>query len=124
MLKLGSETLRVIHALIVSDAFDNSQTLDWANATTLTYTGCAFQPFLMSNKLIVEDQLQRDFTREFLRIWTPPAVPIDYRDRIVWVNADGAGNDITMDVFGPAQMFKTLGGIPHHQQLVGEVRRG
>ena len=117
MTRLGSEVITVVHAVLVQDVHDNSEYRDWDNATRSPISGCMVQPFLLSNKLVQEDSLQREFTREFYRIWMPAGTVVEYTDRLEW-------RDANMEIFGPAQRWHTISGTPHHIQLLGVVYLG
>lgn len=117
-MKLGSEIITVVHAELVTDPFDRSQHRDWEHAESFDVQRCMVQPFLMSNKLIQEDNLQREFTSEYFRIWAPPeAPPIFYFDRIVWRAEQ-------MEIFGQVQPWHLRSGVLHHYQFLGVSRRG
>lgn len=114
---LGSETVTVVHAELVLDAFDNSQYRDWANATTTDVAHCMVQPFKLSSRLVHEDNLQREFASEYYRVWMPAGTAVSYIDRLMW-------RGIRMEVFGDEQRFYTFAGVEHHLQLLGVTLSG
>ena len=117
MTRLGSETIVIVHAALVTNTRDNSEGRDWANATRTAYGGCMVEPFLMSNKLIKEDNQDREWTQEFLRCYLPATAVIEYTDRLEW-------RDRKMDAFGLPQLWCDFRGNPHHYQIIGQVRLG
>lgn len=114
---LGSETITVLRAPEATDSRDGSKYRDWSTATSTVVIGCMVQPFLMSNKLVIEDSLQREFTGQFFRIWAPGDTDIEYTDRIVWRGR-------TMDVYGDDGPFVDFEGNVDHIQFVAIYRRG
>lgn len=115
--ELGEETVTVKRSVIVVDPRDNSETRDWSSATLVDVHNCMVQPFKMSNKLVVEDNNEREFTRSFVRVWMPSDTDIRYTDRLVW-------RGIEMDVFGDPGILVDFDGNVDHIQVLGSIRRG
>lgn len=114
---LGNETVTVVHAPLVTNPRDNSKVRDWAAATTVDVPYCNVQPFLMSNKLIREDNNEREFSQQFFRVWMPAGTAIHYQDRIVH-------RGITMDIFGGQGNWYDFEGNEDHIQFVAVLREG
>ena len=116
-MNLGKEVLTIVHAVLVVDPFDQSQSRDWINATRTDVPGCNVQPFRMSNKLVHEDNLQREFVFATFRVWLPADTKVFYTDHAVWRGEE-------MEILGPPQLWTTLEGVPHHIQMLMELKRG
>jgi hypothetical protein len=114
---LGSEVITVLRAPIVVSARDNSERPDWTAAVGTDYGNCMVQPFLMSNKLVIEDNAERMFAQSFYRIWMPSGTDVLYSDRLVWRGRH-------MDVFGQAGEWFDFEGNSDHIQLLGKLREG
>jgi hypothetical protein len=114
---LGDEVITVLRAPIITDPRDNSKRADWDSATETDYPGCMIQPFLMSNKLVIEDNNERLFAQSFYRIWMPAGSDVLYTDRIRWRGE-------TMDVFGQKGTWVDFEGNEDHIQLLGKLREG
>lgn len=114
---LGSETVTIIRAPLVTDSRDNSVTRDWAHATSTDVTGCMVQPFRMSNKLVTEDMIEREFARQFFRIWAPAGTDVLYTDRVSWRGQD-------MEVWAQKGTWVDFEGNEDHVQFLGILREG
>lgn len=114
---LGEEIVTIVRAPLATDTRDGSKYRNWTAATSTAVTGCMVQPFLMSNKLVTEDNLQREFTSQFFRVWMPGDTDLEYTDRIVWRGR-------TMDVYGEDGPFPDFDGNIDHIQFVAIFRRG
>lgn len=110
MQRLGSETLTVLRAPLVAAPRDGTQYRDWTAPTSTVVVGCMVEPYLMSNKLVKEDDESREWSQEYLRCWVPEDADIVYTDRVQW-------RGDTYEVFGPAQLWVTRRGVRHHKQL-------
>lgn len=117
MTVLGRETITVVHAVLVQDTFDHSESRDWANATRTDVPFCNVQPFKLSSRLVKEDSLQREWMSEYYRVWMPAGTEIEFFDRMEWRGK-------VMEVFGDEQPWHTFAGVEHHIQLLGLVLRG
>jgi len=114
---LGSEIITVVRAPIIVNTRDNSESQDWTTATRIDVEGCMVQPFLMSNKLVIEDNNERMFAQSFYRVWMPSGTDVLYTDRLEW-------REVHMDVFGQKGEWFDFEGISDHIQLLGKRREG
>lgn len=114
---LGSEVITIRRAPEVTDTRDNSKYRDWTTATSTVVTGCMVQPFLMSNKLVVEDNLQREFASQFFRVWFPAGTDLDYADRLEWRGG-------VYDIYGEAGTWVDFEGNEDHVQCIALLRKG
>lgn len=114
---LGSEVVTRLRAPQVADPVDGSLYRDWTTAAALDIPGCSVQPFLLSNKLVLEDNLQREFAGEFYRLYLPAGSDILPDDRIIW-----RGN--TMDIYGFEGAWYDFEGNPSHVQALAYRRKG
>lgn len=114
---LGREVVTILSAPEVIDIRDGSSYRDWGTATSTVVTGCMVQPFLMSNKLVVEDNLQREFASQYFRVWMPAGTLLAYTDRLLW-------RGDSYDVYGEAGVWHDFEGVESHVQCVALLRKG
>jgi len=117
MNNIGRETVGVVRAPLIQGARSASLHRSWATATTTNYTTCSVQPFLMSNKLVVEMEDQREFASQVYRVWGPADMDVKSTDRIMWRGK-------LYDVRGPMGTFPDLHGRVHHVQFLMIDREG
>lgn len=114
---LGMETVTIVRAPLATNPRDNSQFRDWASATKTDIEGCQVQPFLLSNKLQIEDNLQREFGASYFRVWLPAGTIVLYTDRLVHRNR-------TMDVYGQPGIWFDFEGVESHITVLAYFREG
>jgi len=115
--RLGAELVIVRRPDVVVDTRDNSKVLDFSSPTDTPYEGCSVQPFRMSNKLVTEDNVGREFARQFFRFWMPPGADVLFTDRLLW-------RALEMDVWAQDGPWFDLEGNADHIQLLGLLREG
>lgn len=116
-MRLGNETIIVVHAALIVSTRDGSQGRDWGNATRTPYEGCMVEPYLMSNKLVQEDNMSREYVQGFYRCWLPPTAVVEHIDRLEW-------RGDSYEAFGPAQKWPDRRGVLHHVQVNMKFREG
>lgn len=79
---LGSTAVTVLTAPLVRRARDNSFYRDWTNASEITHTNCMLQPFQLSSRLQIQDNLDREFTSAYARLWMPPEADMRPNQRV------------------------------------------
>lgn len=114
---LGSEVITIKRAPELTDPRDGSLYRDWPTASSTVVEGCMVQPFLMSNKLVVEDNLQRQFASQYFRVWMPAGTDLEYTDRLEF-----RGN--SYDVYGEAGPWYDFEAVESHVQCVVLLRKG
>jgi len=83
-MELGNEIVTRIRAPLVVSSRGERESRDWANAAETDISGCMIQPMRISNRLLVEDTAEREFTLTFYRGWFPPGTDIEPTDRFRW----------------------------------------
>lgn len=81
-IKLGYDTIIIISAPLVADPRDNTQYRDWANANRVVVRNCLVQPFLLTDKLKIEENEEREFSEDTWRVWAPAGTVIDHHNRV------------------------------------------
>lgn len=114
---LGKETIVRVRAPLVRNSRDNSSNRDWANATRTTYTDCGVQPFLPSNRLLVEDNRGREFQQEPMRVYVPTEDDFVFTDRVEY---RGKSYDLVTD---PAP-WTDFDGVQEFWTFVMRLRTG
>jgi hypothetical protein len=117
MNRIGRELVSVLRAPLVQGARSASLHRNWATAVSTDYDSCSVQPFLMSNKLVVELEDQREFASQVYRVWGPADMDVESTDRIMW-------RARLYDVRGPMGRFPDLRGNLHHVQFLMIERLG
>lgn len=114
---LGNDTIVRVRAPLVRNSRDNSEYRDWAAAGRKTYTRCMVQPFLPSNRLLLEDNKGREFQQEPMRVYVPTEDDFVFTDRVEY---RGKSYDITTD---PAP-WTGLTGVLEFWTFVMRLRTG
>lgn len=120
MKPLGSDTITIVKPTISIDPMGNATIIDFSSPTEIVVKKCAFEPFLLAEKLQFEDVRDRDFARSTWRVWMPPTadtLAILPRDRIRF---DGQ----EYELFGHIGIWKDFKGKTEHVQFVVQLRTG
>jgi hypothetical protein len=115
--KLGSSTFTIVSAPLVLNPLDNTSYRDWQNATQVVVKNASVQPFRMAEKLNLEINKEREFSRTGLRFFAPPGIRVDANDRIVYDNEE-------YSVFGHLGIWKDRRGREHHVEFLARRREG
>lgn len=116
-IKLGSDDIIIKRAPLVTDTRDNTQYRDWANATETPVKNCNVQPFLLTDKLKVERNMDREFVDDTWRVWAPPGTDVLYTDRVEF-------RGIEYEVRGLSGEWRDLEGHTHHVNFMIRRREG
>jgi len=114
---LGNDTIIRVRAPLVRSPRDNSESRDWAHASRLAVSNCKVEPFLASNRLLVEVNAGREFQQEPFRVYAPPDSDWAYTDRVEWL---GKSYDITAEPAG----WTNLDGELEFWAFVMRIREG
>lgn len=114
---LGSDTIIIVRAPLVTDPQDGSEYRDWNNPVSITVAQCNVQPFPMAEKLNFEFNLDREFARTAIRIYAPPGTRFESSDRIVF-------DSTTYEVFGHDGPWKRFSGQERYVQVIARVKEG
>lgn len=117
MPRLGSETITILRAPLVTDPVDFSEYRDWDNPTETTVNDVTAEPFLMAEKLNFEYERNREYAQTALRFYCPAGTRFESTDRIRY---DG----LIYEVFGHGGVWHRLNGEEHHVQVIGRRRQG
>lgn len=117
MRPLGIEVLTIRRAPLAASPRDGSEFRDWANATDTEVTGCNVQPFILSEKLVIEINAEREFLKQAWRCWAPPGTDVTYTDRIVWRGEE-------YEVLGINGIWNHIMGPEHHRDFMIRLREG
>lgn len=107
--KPGRRTIIIVRAELIDDG--GGSVRDWENATETEVKFCNIQPFIMSEKLQVEDNRDREFSRTGFRIWAPVNTDVLHTDRIKF-------DDHVHESLGQAGVWTTLTGKYHHVDIL------
>lgn len=120
MKPLGNDTITIVKPTLSLDTVGNATVIDFENPTLIVIRKCAFEPFLLAEKLQFEDVRDRSYSRSTWRVWIPPtddALAIEPHDRIRF---DG----VEYELFGHIGIWKDFNGKIEHVQLVVQLRTG
>lgn len=118
---LGNDTIIIYEPTTGTDA-DGSETrsyvLDATNTdSATTVTGCSVQPFLLADKLQVEENRDRAYASTSYRVFAPPGTVVTSDS---WVEFQG----VIYEAFGFPGPWRDLAGFPHHVEFLMKLRRG
>ena len=117
MRPLGSDTIVIVRAPLITDPRDGSEYRDWNNATSTPISQCMVEPFMLAEKLNFEENRDREYARTALRIYAPPGTDIDINDRVEF-------EDHTYDVFGHPGRWRRFNGVERYVSVIGRIREG
>ena len=83
MTALGSTPVTVLTAPLVVATRDNSKFRDWDNAVSVTYQGNMLEPFQLSSRLQIQNDLDREFSSSYGRLWMVPEADMQPNQRVV-----------------------------------------
>lgn len=115
--KLGRDTVVIIRAAVVAGARGNERTFDWDNATRTVVKYCNVQPFLLTDKLKIEEGREREFAEDTWRVWAPAGTDIRYTDRVEF-------QDEEYEVRGLPGLWRDLDGKSSHVNFMIRKRVG
>lgn len=115
MSRLGNAVVTVVRAPLVSNR--GGEYRDWTKATKKVVRGCDIQPFLLSEKLSFEVDIDREFSRTGKRFYLPPGTDVVSTDRL-------EHNGKTYEVFGGVGEWDSLADRPDHLALIGREYLG
>lgn len=116
-MKLGGDTIVIKRAPEVVSGRGNERSRDWANAEETTYRNCMVEPFLLTDKLKIEENEQREFSEDTWRVWIPGRIDVRYTDRIEWEGED-------YEVRGLPGYWRDLNGKNSHTNIMVRKRVG
>ena len=114
---LGNETIEIVRAPLVRSARDNSENRDWNNPERWTIYEANVQPFILSEKLLVEVSGEREFLKQVWRVWVPAGSDVTYTDRCIWRCQE-------YDVLGINGIWNHIMGPEHHRDFMIRLREG
>jgi hypothetical protein len=117
MRPLGNDTVTILRAPLVSVPRDGSLVRDWDNATTTSVTKCNVQPFPMAEKLVIEENRDREYVRSAYRVHAPAGTRVEHTDRVIY-------NGDTYDVFGHMGEWHRFSGKENHVTFIIRLREG
>lgn len=119
---LGNDTIEVLEpdeSLDPDGSVRVQVKLDPSEATLIaTIPNCSVQPFLLADKLQVEDNKDRAYASTTYRVFAPPSASIVNHTH--WIRFDG----VVYEVFGHPGPWRDLSGYPHHVEFLIRLRRG
>lgn len=114
---IGSNTVQIKRAPLVIDPRDNSLYRDWGNATLTTVNGCMIEPFPMAEKLNIEDNRDREFSKSAVRVYCPIGTDVVYTDRIL-------AEDHEWQVLGHPGKWYDLKGNIKYIAVIAVIKQG
>lgn len=114
---LGTDTVTRVRAPLVRSARDNSESRDWTAATQTAIPNAMVEPFLPSNRLLVEDSRGREFQQEPVRVYLPAGADVVFTDRLLWQGK-------TYDVVTDPAAWTDFDGVTTFWTLVMRLRVG
>jgi len=81
---LGTDSIIILNAELITNPRDNSLYRDWENATSVTVPHCNVQAFPLAEKLQFEFNLDREFTRSGFRVYAPANTAVFRTSRVRW----------------------------------------
>lgn len=117
MTRLGAETFDILRAPLLIDPVDGSQYRDWLNPVHIPVVDANVQPFMMAEKLNLEEDRDREFSQTALRFYCPPGTRVEATDKILY-------NGVTYEVFGHGGVWHRFSGAEHHVQFIGRRKEG
>lgn len=118
MAAVGNESITLKRAPLVKDPRSGSLVRDWNNPQTWVIPGCSVQPFPLAEKLNVEINDNREFTRSSVRVYAPAeSVSPEPADRFVYRGRE-------YELFGFTSEWVDLEGNLDHLAYIGRIRQG
>jgi|HubBroStandDraft_6_1064221.scaffolds.fasta_scaffold171308_3 hypothetical protein len=106
MLRFGSQTIQVLHAVLRPTGAAGRFQRDWSTATDTYYNYCGFQP--LSTTEYIDD---REFAETHWKCIFPGRAQVFAEDRVVW-----GGN--TYEVDGDPEFWEDMWGRDHHTTIL------
>lgn len=104
---LGSTPVTVLTAPLVTQTRDNSLARDWSNPVSVTYQGNMLEPFQLSSRLQIQNNLDREFSSAFGRLWMVPEATMEPNQRVVI-------HGVTYEVQGQPILWRDLEDVASH----------
>jgi|SRR6476646_176423 len=114
---LGKNMVVIKRAPLVRDPRDNSLYRDWSRATLTEVTECMIEPFPMAEKLNIEDNRDREYSKSAERVYMPAGTDVVYTDHLIFQGKEWS-------VLGYPGVWYDLQGNMRYVSVIAVIRQG